>query len=179
QHDPKDHVVQHRVGGDVDEIAAVVERDEADSGGQDAATVDAGDLALDAGDDGQRLLALAHEHDALDDIDIAIPAGDPEPGRVPNLGAPDVAEEHRRAPALRQHDVADVVDVPDEADAADVGRLLADVGGAGPDVHVAVGDGGDRLRQRDAVPLQLSEIDLDVVLLRQSAPADDVDHPRH
>src|SRR5262249_37550887 len=65
----------------------------------------------------------------------------------------------------------------DQANATDVDRLLADVDGAAPDVHVGVADRRQHLRQGDAVGIQLVEVDLDVVGLRRAPPGVHLNHP--
>ena len=80
QEDPDHHVVQHGVGGDVDQVLAVVDP-------LDAARRAAGSLELlmeatellDAGDGRRTLLAAPHQHDALHDVVVLVEAGDAEP----------------------------------------------------------------------------------------------------
>ena len=48
EHDAGDHVVQHGMGRDVDQIAAVVDALDADAGRQNAASVDLVHFGLDA-----------------------------------------------------------------------------------------------------------------------------------
>src|ERR1700737_2618131 len=174
QEHPEDQVVEDRVGGDVDELAAIVVRHDLDTRGQDPPAIDALHLGLDAAQHVQRLLAPAHQDDALDDIVVVIPPGDPEARGRANLRLGHVPQEDRHAAHLRQDDVVDVVDRGDEPDPPNVRSLLADVQGAGPDVEVAVADRGDDLGQRHVLRGQLLQVDLDVVFLAEPPPADDV-----
>ena len=86
---------------------------------------------------------------------------------------------HRHALDLGDDDVADVADRSHEADAAHVERLLAEREPLAADVLVGVGERRDQLRQRQVLPLELIGVDLDVILLRVAAEADDVDDAGH
>ena len=75
-----------------------------------------------------------------------------------------------------EHDVADVVERMDEADSAHVEGLLADPQVVTADVDVGIGQRGHQPRQRDAVMHQFLRVDVDMVLLGQSAETRDVDY---
>src|SRR6185369_2152318 len=100
QHDQDDadhHVVQHGVGGDVDQILAVVDPLDLHAGRQDRGIVDVVDQLLDPGNGRRTLFAAPHQHDALHDIVVLIEAGNAEPGLLAYRHLRDVADQHRIA----------------------------------------------------------------------------------
>ena len=97
--DAHHHVVQHGVGGDVDQRAAVVDALDADAGRQDAGAVDLLDLGQHAGQGRQGLRAAPHQHDALDDVVVVVLAGDAEPRLVAHRHR---ARRRTPAPACRR-----------------------------------------------------------------------------
>src|SRR3954469_15417999 len=81
QHDQENadhHVVQHGVGGEFDQVAAVVDAFDAHAGRQDAGLVDGLNELVDALDGWRALLAAAHQDDALHDVVGLIEAGNAE-----------------------------------------------------------------------------------------------------
>ena len=182
QHDQQDadhHVVQHRGGGDVDQVLAVVDALDFHPRRQDAGVVDRGDQLLDARDGRRTLLAAAHQHDALHDVVVLIEAGDAEPRFLADGDGGDVLDQHRIAAALRHHGIGEIVDRADQADAAHHRGLRADIDGVAADIDVGIADRLQQLRQRQAVGDQLVEVDLQLIGLGPAAPAGDVDHAGH
>ena len=175
--DAHHHVVQHGVGGDVDQRAPVVDALDAHAGRQHAGAVDLLDLGQHAGQGRQGLRAAPHQHDALDDVVVVVVAGDAEPGLVAHRHFRHVGDQHRRAVMHRQHGVADVVHRADLADRAHDRRLRADVHRVGADIDVGVAEPVQHLLQGEPVGQQPVEVDDDVVGLGLAAPAGDVDHP--
>src|SRR4029077_3476041 len=108
QHDQENadhHVVQHRVGGEIDQVLAVVDTLDLDAGRQDRGSVDGGDELLDAGDGRRALLAAAHQNDALHNVVIVVDAGDAEPRLFADGNGCDIPDQHRIATGLRHHGV--------------------------------------------------------------------------
>src|SRR5581483_8149779 len=97
EEDAHQHVVQHGVRRDVDEVGAVVDLLDAHAWRQEAGMVDAVDLRLHALERRQALLPAPHQHDPLDDVVVRILAGDAQARLVPDADVGDVGEQHRGA----------------------------------------------------------------------------------
>ena len=173
------HVVQHGVGGDFDQVLAVINPLDAHAGRQHVGIVDRRHQLLDAGDGRRTLLAAAHQHDALDDVVILVEPGDTEPRFGADIDGGDILDQHRIAAALRDHGVGEILDRMNEADAAHHGGLAADIDGVAADIDVGIGHRLQQLRQRQAIGDQLVEIDLQLKRLGLAAPAGDIDHAGH
>ena len=76
-----------------------------------------------------------------------------------------------------EHHVADVIQRMDKADSAHVEGLLSDSQVVTADIDVGVGQRRDQARQRDTVVHQFLRVDVDMVLLGQSAETRDIDYP--
>ncbi|MGY4290903.1 hypothetical protein ACVWXO_010169 [Bradyrhizobium sp. LM2.7] len=179
QHDQQNadhHVVQHGVGGELNQVAAVVDALDAHAGRQDAGIVDGLNELVDALDRRRALLATAHQHDALHDVVGLVEAGDTETRPLAHRNRGDVLHQHRIAAGLGHHGVGEVVNGPDQTHAAHHGRLLADIDGVAADIDVGVADGLEQLRQRQTVGDQLVEVDLKLIGLALAAPPRHVDH---
>ena len=142
------------------EVLAIVDALDAHARRKDGGIVDALDLALDLLDRRHALLAAAHQHDALDDVVVAVLAGDAQARLLPDGDRGDVLDQDRIAAALGEHGVAQVLDRANEADAAHHRRLRADIDGVAADIDVAVAHRLQQLRQREPVGDELVEIDL-------------------
>ncbi len=147
QRDAEQHVVQHGLHGDGDQIAAIVERLDLHAGRQRAVGVDAFDGGAHALHHLHRAFELLHQHDAGDDVRGVVAARDAQPGHEADLDLGDVRQQYRNAALLGEHDVADVFERADDADAAHVDRLLADRDRPPADIGVAGRDRRDDLRQ--------------------------------
>src|SRR4029077_2746332 len=95
QHDAEDHIVQHGASGGVDQLLAVVDLLEPHPRRQDAGRVDLLDFRLDAADRRHALLAAAHQHDALDDVLVAVLPDDAETWLVPDDHRGNIFDIHR------------------------------------------------------------------------------------
>ena len=179
QRDAEQHIVQHGLHRDRDEVAAIVERHDLDAGRQRSVGVDPLHRRAHALDHVHGAFELLHQHDAGDDVGPVVAAGDAEPGRVADLDLGDVGHQHRHAALLGQHDIADVVHRGDDADAADIDRLLADRDGAAADIGIARRNRGHDLRQRQPVGHHAVEIDLGLEFLGLAAEHGDVGDARH
>ena len=179
QDDPDHHVVQHRVGGDVDQILAVVDPLDLTPGGRIeellmswtsfSTRAIVGELCSP-----RRISTMPCTMSSS----WSRPAM-PSRGFSPIVTCGDVANQNRIAARLRQHGVVQIVDRADQADAAHHGGLRADIDGVAADIDVGVGDGLQHLRQRQPVGDQLVEVDLQFIGLGLAAPAGDVDHAGH
>ena len=116
-----------------------------------------------------------------------VDAGDAEPRHIADRNLGNVLDLNRNAVELAEHDVLDVVDVialrqiliaaaVEQSDAADVHGLLADRDLAAADIDVGIAQRVDDLRYRDAVGVELMQIDVDIVLLGRAAPRVHLDH---
>ncbi len=165
-------------GGDgaPDQVAAVIEGDQADARGQ--AGRQGGEPGLDVLDDLVGILAVAHHHDAahhLPPIHIEGPAAE----IATYLNGRDIAQIEGRAVAGQHRDLLQVGDIPHQAHPAhhELGAILLD--GLAADVEVARGHGVHDLAQGGAILLQLEGRDLDLILTHEAAHAGDLGHPRH
>ncbi len=182
QHDQQyadHHVVQHGVGGELDQVAAIVDALDAHAGRQNAGIVDGLNELVDALDGRRALLAAPHQDDALHDVVGLVEPGNAEARLLADGDGRDVLDQHRIAARLRHHGVGEIVDRPDQADAAHDGRLLANIDGVAADIDVGVADRLEQLRQRQTVGDELAEVDLDLIGLALATPPGDVDDPRH
>ncbi|MGY4471243.1 hypothetical protein ACVWWK_006952 [Bradyrhizobium sp. LB9.1b] len=167
------------MGGELNQIPAVVDALDAHARRQDAGVVDGLNELVDALDGWRALLAAAHQDDALHDVVGIVEAGNAETRLLADGDGGDVLDQHRVAVGLRHHGVGEVVDRANQADAAHHGRLLTDIDGVAADIDVGIADRLKQLRQRQAVGDQLVEVDLELVGLALAAPAGDVNHTRH
>ena len=94
--------------GVVDQFAAVVGRDDAHAFGQRG--FDFLQLLLDAVDDVQRVLAVAHDDDAADRFALAVEFRDAAPQVRAEMHGADILHIDRRAVHDLEHDVLDVRD---------------------------------------------------------------------
>ena len=135
------------------------------------------DLLLDALGDGQRILAVAHQHDAAVDF-VAVLLEDAAAELRAELHRGDVLDVDRRAVDLLDDRVLDVLLVLDPADAADdvLGIVLLDDAAAGR--HVALADGRVELAQRDAVGPQVLGPHVDLIFQRRAADDGHLGHAR-
>ncbi len=194
-----DEVVHDVVRRHLHEVGPLVEWNDLHPFGQEGADVDLVDFLLDRLRGRQRLLVLAHQHDALDDVVVTVAADDPEPRLIADDDLGDLLDVDRHIVVGGYLDILDILELLD-LDRVGVlrdGRFervspLAQVT-LGPDVmrlltqredvaaHIGVGlrDGvGDHL-QGDVVPPHELHIQQDLVLLDGPAESGHIDHARH
>ena len=135
------------MGGDADQIAAIVDALDADARRQNAAGIDLVDLRLHALDGGYALGAAPHQDDALHDVIDAVIAGYSEPRQIADGHLRHIADEYRRAGVGRDHGMADVLGGVDQPNAAHHGRLRTEVHGLAADIDIGVCQGLQHLRQ--------------------------------
>ncbi len=167
------------MGGDVDQVAPVVDLLDVDARRQKARGVDLLDLGLDRLDGRHALVAAVHQHDALDDVVVPVLAGDAEPGLIAHAHLGHVAQQHRRAARGAQQGVLDLSGRVDQAYAAHDGRLVAEVHRLAADVDVGVVQRLQHLGQGHPEGDQLLVVDGDVVGAGLAAPAGDVGDAGH
>src|SRR4029077_3958219 len=105
QQDPEGHVFEHRRGGGLDQVLAVIDAFDVHPRWQDRRMVDLFDQLLDPGDGRRALLAAAHQHDALDDIVVLVLARYTQSRLLADGDRRDVLDQDRRAAARRNHGV--------------------------------------------------------------------------
>ena len=178
QQRPFHEVAKDRGEGLVHQPRAVVERHDGDPG-REGAAVEFGDLRLHSLQDDARVLALAHHHDAGDDVVVLVLAHGPEPRHGADGDRRQIADQHRGPVARRHHDAPDVVGRAQQADAADrvLLRALGDVAAAG--IGVAASERVEEILEGQLVGAQLVEVRLHLVLLDEPAHADDVGNARN
>ena len=179
QHHAGDEVLHHGVGGQLDQVGPVVERLDVHAGRQNPVLANGVDPIVNALDGGERVAAVAHEHDAFHDVRLAVAAHDPEARGRAHTDRGHVAHAHGHALLRRNCDLFDVTNRTDEPDTAHVEGLLAQGEALPAHVLVGVGDGGLQLRQADIEAAQTIGIHVHVVLLGQPAEPHHVDHARH
>ncbi len=161
--------------GALDEVGAVVDRDDLHALGQ--ARFDLLDLRLHPVDHVERVLALAHHDDARDRLAGPVEVREAAAQVGPEHHLADVADADRRAAlAGRDHDrleVGDRLGVPAAADHV-LGAAELDQAAAG--LGVAAADGVDDRPDREAVVAEAVGIDVDLVLAPEPA---DRGHLRH
>ncbi len=136
-----------RVDGAIDELGAVVDGQDLGAVGQ--ARLDLRERRLDVVDDGERVLPVALDGDAGDDLALAVELGDAAPLVGRKLDARHVAQEHRRAAFGLEHDLLEVGDASQVAAAAHHELGLGELDHAAADVHVGGADRVADLGQRD------------------------------
>ncbi len=177
-----DHLLDERVAQRRDRVAdeagAVVGDDHLDPLGQ--ALLHLGQARLDRVDDVERVLAVAHHHDAAGHLALAVELDQAAPDVGAERDVGHVAHEDRDAAgADPQRDQLEVLLLLDVAAAADDVLVAGDLDDAPADVLVGAADRGDDLADRDAVGQQLVRVEVDLVLLDEAADGADLGHAGH
>ena len=134
------------------------------------------DFLLDAIDQIERVLAVAHDHDAADHFAFAVQLRDAAPHVRPQSHRSDVAHQNRRAASPPTVTLLDVLDGSDIAATAHHVFRAAQFDGAAADVVVAHANGIDHAFHRQPVGGQLVRIEIDLILAHESADAGDFRH---
>ncbi len=185
----EDQVVQHRVGGDVDQRTAIVIGDDLHPGRQAAVAVQLGDFLLHLRNNVIGVLGPSHDDDRGRDVVILVPAGNAEPRDIADRNLGDILDLDRKPARLGEDDIFDILDVIalgdvvgtagiDQADAADVDGLLANRNLAPADIDIGIAERLHQLRHRDVVGLELLQVGVDVELLGGATPGIDLDDAR-
>ena len=185
QPDDRDHqdeavqqVVMHRRQRMPDQGTAVVRGDDLHALGQDL-VVELGHFPVDAVEHQRRVLAAAHQHQALHHFAVLVVGDRAAPRRRRELDAGHVAQGERAAVALLEHDGLDVLDRIDEADAADGQLLVAVAQEAAADVEVGLPDRCFQVAQAQAGGVQPGRIGLDLEFLEVASERHHVGHALH
>ncbi len=177
QHDLDDGSLEvvHRA---VDELGAVVADDDLDALGE--AGGDLVELLLDGLDDLEGVLLVAHDHDALDHLALAVELGDPAPD-VRALGdLAEILDPDRRAElAAADDDLLEVLDGLGVAVAAHHVLGAAELHEPAADLGGAVAHRLDHLLDSDAIAAQPIGVDGDLVLLLVTAHRRHLGDPGH
>ncbi len=171
-------VVVDGVGRDRHQIRAVVVGPDVHARRQQVLLADLVDLGAHARQRSQGVAAAAHQDDALHHVWLSVVPDDAKPGLKSDLGGGDVADAGGDAVAGLQNDPIDVPGRLDQPQPPQVESLLAEGEHVATHVEVGVGDGAGDLGQGDALALHAVGVDLDLILLGQSAEARDVDDAR-
>jgi hypothetical protein len=168
-----------RVHRFVDNIRAVVEGNDLYGLGTSARNIDPqpgfdfGDLGLHALDDPERILAVAHRHDAANRLAAAF-VEDSTAKVGAKLDRGDVLYEQRRAALLANHDVFYVANILNKTDAANEELVAVVLDDFRADIDVAALDRFIKFGQRHAMGMQLVRMNVDLILLHESADAGDL-----
>src|SRR5260370_2873971 len=92
----------------MDQLTAIVRRHDAHTGWQRRFNIV--DLAFDAVDDVEGVLAIPHHYDSTDDFPVAVQLRYSAPERAAEMHLADVLDVNRRAVFDFEHDVLDVLD---------------------------------------------------------------------
>ena len=179
EHDSGDHVVQHGMSRDLNQVAAIVDTLYADTGRQDAAAVHLVDFGFDALDGRYALRAAPHQHDALDDIIDLVVSRDTEARQVTDADVGDVADDDRSSLIVRYERAADLMCRMDQPHSTNHGRLLAEIDRLTTDIDVGIAECGQYLRHRQSITHQFALIDGNVIGLGLAAPPGHIDDAGH
>ena len=137
------------------------------------------DSLLQGGKNRRRILVFAHQHDACDDFVLFVFAYNSlaRHGTVADCG--DIVDEQRRAVTLSHQDIADVVAGTEQTDAANQVLLFALFEETPAGIGVRPRERREDLLQRDVVSFEFVEIEVHLVLLDKSPPADHIRDPGH
>ena len=179
QQHPEHQVLEDGVGGQLGEVAAVAIRLQRHARGEQVVLADHLHPLVHALERGERVAAVAHQHDAFDDVRVEILTDDAEARRVGVGDVGHVVHADRHALWRCDHHLVDVAQRGEESDATHVVALRAQLQALPAHVLICVRDRLRQLRERQVVAAQLVGIDLDVQLARQAAERGDVDDARH
>ena len=175
-----DDVLHHRLGGDLHQILAVIDRHDAHARRQHAAGIDPRHLGLHAMDGGQGLLATAHQHGGQHHIIIALMACHAQARQAAGLHHRDIAQQDGRAAgAAAEHDVVDVIEAANKANALHHGRLRPDIDRARPHGDIARAHRLDHPRQIKPEGVHPRQVDDDIIGLGAAAKAGHIHHTGH
>ena len=137
QGNTEQEIVQYRLHGDRDEVAAIVERHDLNARRQRSVGVDPLDGRAYALDHVHGTFKFLHQDDTGDDIGRIVTACKTEAGGIADLDLGDIRHQHGHATLLGKYDIADIVHGGNDADAADIDGLFADRDGAAADIGIA------------------------------------------
>src|SRR5579875_101313 len=175
QNHSADEVVLHRVNREMNEVAAVVIRMNANIRRQNVLVQVAG-FGLNSFEHRLRLVAGAHQDDAFHGVIIFHKAEFAEARRVANHDFADIADAHRHAVLAADHDIADILEIADQADSADVIKLAALRIKSAAGVGVVVGKLLYHRGNAEVVAVKLGRVEQHLILHYRSAKAGIIGH---
>ncbi len=139
------------------------------------------DLRLRRLDDGENVLARSDDHDAADGLSLAVPIDDATAHLRPEMNRRDIGEIDGRAcrDTRTDRDPPQVIQVLDVAPASHHVFAAGPLDHAPTDVAVGLLHGGQHIVESDSIRGELGRIDLDLVLLLESADRGDLGHARY
>ena len=137
---PSDQIPHHFLGRQADQAGAVVNALEAHAGRQNPRAIDLVHLRFDAMDGRRRLLAAAHEDDALNDVVVVVLPGDSEPRLIARFDGRHILDHDRTAVIGRQHGLLDVVDGLNQAYAANDRCVRSEIEALPADIQIVVAE---------------------------------------
>src|SRR6266571_4536067 len=162
-----DQLLAQRGDGALDQIAAIVSRHDAHAFRQRA--FDLLDFLFYPVDHVEGVLAVAHDHDATDSFAASVQFSDTAPNVAAKMHGGDVLQINRRPVLDLEDNVLDVLDFFNVAAPAHVILRGRDLENFSADIGVAHFDGVDHLAERNVVSNERVWIEIDLVLLYESA----------
>src|SRR5438132_1876488 len=163
--------------GAFDQIAAIVGRHDAHASWERG--FDLLDFPFYTVDNVERVFAVTHDNNAADGLAFAIQLRDAAPDVAAKMDAADVLHVNRRAVLDFEDNVLDVLDFFDVTAAADEILGRCDFQNAAAHIGVAHFDGVDDLAERNVVSNERVWIEIDLVLLHESADRGDFRNAFH
>src|SRR5947208_7208684 len=153
--------------GAANQVAAIVNRHDAHTGRQ--RRLDLFNFLFYGVDDVERVLAVTHHHDAANDFAAPIEFGHAAPDVAAMVDVSNILQVNRRAVFDFENDVLDVLNLFDVAATADVVLGRGDLENLAAHVGVTHLDRVDHVAERDVVSDESVWIEIDLVLLYESA----------
>jgi hypothetical protein len=142
--------------------------------------LDLGDLGLDAADDVERVLAGAHDNDAPDDLATTVELDEATPDVSADGHVGDISDPDRRSARIRRDDSElEILDARHVAAPSQRVLVLRHLDHPPTDLRVRAAHGRRDLTHGDVAGLRALGIDLDLVLLFESADARDFGNAGH
>src|SRR5581483_3316919 len=163
--------------GIADELAPVVGGNDFHAGGQGRG--DLLQLFLHAVDDGERILAVAHDDDAADHLALAIQLGHAAAQVRTEVHRADIFDVNRRAVHRAERNIFNVGEALDVSAPTDVEFGRPDREDLAPNVVVRPADFVHHVGDGDTVGQELVRIEIDLVFLDEAADGRDLGHARH
>src|SRR5207247_2182939 len=160
----------------VDQPLAIIVGDDRHTPGQDG-LAEGFDSLLQGRKHLRRILAFAHEHDARDDFVLFVFAYKPLARHCAEADCGYIPDQQRRAVMFSHQNAADVVAGTEESNAANQVLLLTLFEKTPAGIRVRPSERCEDLLERKVVGFEFVEIEVHLVLLDKSAPADDIRNP--
>ena len=181
--DDRDHdhllgqLVLHRGDRAVDQLGAVVGRDHLDARGQ--RRLELLQLCLDARDDVERVLPIAHDDDAADHVALPVQVRDAAPQLRAQGHRPDIPDGNRGAVHRLEHGALEILDRFHISAAADHVFAAGELDEPSAHVVVALAHGINHGVEHQSIGRQRGRIDVDLVLAHLPADGGNFGHAGH